>query len=415
MERFGFGRVVALGMSAALVLAMGGIAAAQDDGSTMTAKKVILDTDMVELFDDGMAMLMLDRAPNIDLLGVTVVSGNTPMPAGMATGVRQLEALRSDTPIYAGSRFGIRNWRFDPEILAAEQALSPVVSWPGYLGHYDETIGGDPMADWVEVYQSKYGEAPSYENVYEAGMPDADGNEEAVDFLVDQVNKYPGEVTVVAIGPLTNIARAIMKDPTFPSKVKEIAYMGGSFYLPGNSSASAEFNWWADPEAAKVSVRQQWGDPASETYASYGNQMIAGLEANANTGAMPEDLYHEMVAGTFPGIQELFLAREASREAQGRPVTIGNIWDLFAAGYVIDPSIVLSWNDDPRPDDGVAQPIYGVHVDVDTNDGLDYGRSLAFSEELGPVGTQKAAIQNFIDEEKFWTELVVPLSADPEK
>ncbi len=86
-------------------------AMAQDEG----AKKVILDTDMVELFDDGMAMLMLDRAENIDLLGVTVVSGNTPMPAGMATGVRQLEALRSDTPIYAGSRFGVRNWRFDPE------------------------------------------------------------------------------------------------------------------------------------------------------------------------------------------------------------------------------------------------------------------------------------------------------------
>ena len=405
-------RLLALVATTALTTTVLGSAVAAQD---MEAKKVILDTDMVELFDDGMAMLMLDRAENIDLLGVTVVSGNTPMPAGMATGVRQLEALRSDTPIYAGSRFGVRNWRFDPEILAAEQVISPVVSWPGYLGHYDETIGGDPMADWVEVYQSKYGEAPNYEYVYEEGVPDADGNDEAIGFLVDQVNKYPGEVTVVAIGPLTNIARAIMKDPTFASKVKEMVYMGGSFYLPGNSSAAAEFNWWADPEAAKVSVRQQWGDPESETYASYGNQMIAGLEANANTGAMPEDQYKEMVEGTFPGMQELFLAREEQRIAQGRPITIGNIWDLFAAGYVIDPSIVLSWNDDPRPEGDVPQPIYGVYVDVDTNDGLDYGRSLAFREDVGPVGTQKAAIQNFIDEEKFWTELVVPLSMDPEK
>jgi inosine-uridine nucleoside N-ribohydrolase len=405
-------RLLALSLSTVLAATATTAVAAQDDEM---AKKVILDTDMVELFDDGMAMLMLDQAPNIDLLGVTVVSGNTPMPAGLATGVRQLEALRSDTPIYAGSRFGVRNWRFDPEILAAEEVLSPVVSWPGYLGHYDETIGGDPMADWVEVYESKYGEAPSYENVFEEGVPDADGNDEAIGFLVDQVNKYPGEVTVVAIGPLTNIARAIMKDPTFASKVKEMVYMGGSFYLPGNSSASAEFNWWADPEAAKVSVRQQWGDPESESYASYGNQMIAGLEANANTGAMPEDQYQEMVEGTFPGMQELFLAREESRKAQDRPVTIGNIWDLFAAGYVIDPSIVLSWNDDPRPEGDVAEPIYGVHVDVDTNDGLDYGRSLAFREDVGPVGTQKAAIQNFIDEEKFWTELVVPLSMDPDK
>lgn len=230
---------------------------AQDDPAD-SARKVILDTDMVELFDDGMAMLLLERAPDIDLLGVTVVSGNTPMPRGMATGVRQLEALRSDTPIYAGSRFGIRNWRFDPEILAAEQAVSPVVSWPGYLGHYDDTIGGDPMADWVEVYESLYEEAPQYEHVYEAGAPDADGIDGAVDFLIEMADRYPGELTVVAIGPLTNIARAIMKDPTFPSKVEEMVYMGGSFYLPGNSSAAAEFNWWADPDAAKVAVRQRW-------------------------------------------------------------------------------------------------------------------------------------------------------------
>ena len=268
------------------------------------ARKVILDSDMVELFDDGMAMLLLDKAPNIDLLGVTVVSGNTPMPRGMATGARQLEAIRSDVPIYAGSRYGIRNWRFDPEIQAAELAVSPVVSWPGYLGHYAEGIEGDPMADWTEVYELLYGEAPSYPYVYDPTSPDPDGNGEAVDFLVEKVNKYPGEVTIVAIGPLTNIARAIMQDPTFASKVKEIAYMGGSFYMPGNSSATAEFNWWADPDAAKISVRQQWGDTASESYQAYGNQMIAGLEANANTGGMPEDLYYQMVEDTYPGMAD---------------------------------------------------------------------------------------------------------------
>ena len=57
----------------------------------------------------------------------------------------------------------------------------------------------------------------------------------------------------------------------------------------------------------------------------------------------------------------------------------------------------------------------GVYVDVDTNDGLDYGRSLAFREDLGPAGTQKAAIENYIDEDKFWTEMVLPFSADPER
>ncbi len=385
-------------------------ALAQDDG----AKKVILDTDMVELFDDGMAMLLLDRAPNIDLLGVTVVSGNTPMPRGMATGARQLEALGSDVPIYAGSRYGMRNWRFDPEIQSAELAVSPVVSWPGYMGHFDETIGGDPMADWAEVYELLYGEAPSYPYVYEKGVPDPDGNEGAVDFLIEMADTYPGELTLVVIGPVTNIARAIMKDPTFASKVKEIAYMGGSFYLPGNSSASAEFNWWADPDAAKIAVRQEWGDTESESYATYGNQMIAGLEANNNTGGMPEDLYYQMVEDTFPGMQELFHAREAAIEAGAwGTIAPNNIWDLFAAAYVIDPSIVMSWNDAPRPEDGVPQPINGVYIDVDTNMGLDYGRSLAFREDVGPVGARKAAIQNFIDEDKFWNDIVYPLTVDP--
>jgi purine nucleosidase len=399
-------------LTASLVVVSGGIAAAQDDTGV---QKVILDTDMVEMFDDGMAMFLLDKAPNIDLLGVTVVAGNTPMPRGVATGVRQLEAIESDTPIYEGSRLGIRNWRAIPEILEAELAISPITSWPGYLGSTgSEDIDADPMADWVEVYEYLFEEAPSYPYVYGAGSPDPDGNEEAIDFLVETVNQYPGEVTIVAIGPLTNIARAVMADPTFPSKVKQIAYMGGSFYLPGNSSASAEFNWWADPDAAKISVRQQWGDQASESFAGYGNQMIAGLEANENTGGMPEDLYYEMVENTYPGMQELFHAREAAIEA-GAWGTIApdNIWDLFAAAWVIDPSIVLSWNNAPRPEDGTPQPITGVYIDVNSEMGIDYGRSTAFSEDTGPVGARKAAIQNFIDEEKFWNDIVLPLTVDP--
>ncbi len=416
-ERIAMGRVLAIGMSATMVLAMGGITAAQDEaGATNDVQKVILDTDMVEMFDDGMAMILLDKAPNIDLLGVTVVAGNTPMPRGVATGVRQLEAIGSDTPIYEGSRMGIRNWRTIPEVLEAELAISPITSWGGYLRlPRSEDIDADPMADWIDVYDFLYGEAPSYPYVYGSGTADPNGNEEAVDFLVDTVNEYPGEVTIVAIGPLTNIARAIMADPTFPSKVKQIVYMGGSFYLPGNSSASAEFNWWADPDAAKISVRQPWGDPESESYQTYGNQVIAGLEANANTGGMPEDLYNQMVENTWPGMQELFHARDEARIAAGRDVAPSNIWDLFAAAWVIDPSIVLSWNDAPRPEDGVAQPLSGVYVDVNSDMGIDYGRSTAFSEEVGPVGTHKAAIENFIDEAKFWNDVVVPLTVDPAK
>lgn len=420
--RNGGDRRVGQGAAASLLIAgymtMAGQVAAQDQAADAAPTKVIFDTDMVELFDDGTAMLLLDRAPNVDLLGVTVVAGNTPMPAGVAAGVRQLEAIGSEVPIYEGSRYGMRPWRGDrahPEVLAAELAISPIVSWGGYMrDSAGDEIDADPMADWADVYRFKYGEDPTYAAVYGLDSPDSAGSRDAVDFLVNTVNENPGEITIVAVGPLTNITRAILKDPTFPSKVDRIVYMGGAFYVPGNSSASAEFNWWADPEAAKISLRSRWGDQQSEDFASYGNQVISGLEANENTGGMPEDLYREMVDGTFPGIRKLWVEREERLKERGATsFGPGNVWDLFAAAYVIDPSIVLSWNDAPRPDDGVPQEISGVYVDVNAEMGLDYGRSLAFTDEKGPVGAQKAAIQNHIDEDKFWKEIVVPLSTDP--
>jgi inosine-uridine nucleoside N-ribohydrolase len=397
-----------------LAASLGAAPVAAQEATDTSPQKVILDTDMVELFDDGMAMLLLDRAPNIDLLGVTDVAGNTPVGTGVAMGVRQLEALGSSTPIYEGSRYGIRFWRAsNPDALAAEELFSPVVGWAGYLKPYMPGLAGDPLAEWDDVYQELYGEAPTYPYVYGPGNPDPDGNDEAVEFLVDTVREYPGEVTIVAIGPLTNIARAIMADPMFSRNVKQIAYMGGSFFLPGNSSASAEFNWWADPDAAKICVRSQWGDPDSESYQLWGNQMIDGLEANWNTGPMPEDLYPRLVADTFPGIRELFLKREAEIEAGGWGTIVpDNIWDLFAAAWVIDPSIVLSWNDAPRPEDGVPQPMSGVYVDVNSEYGIDYGKSTAFTADQGPVATQKAAIQSFIDEQRFWYDLVHPLATD---
>jgi purine nucleosidase len=422
MNRTRFALLISLTISAVLLLPLGAIAqspapAASGGPFGGEVHKVILDSDMVQLFDDGMAMLLLDQAPNIDLLGVTVVAGNQPMPTGVADGAYQLQALGSKVPIYQGSRYGIRFCLgANPEALKAEEAISPVVGWAGYMHPYLQGAAADPMADWQQVYQERYKTAPTYPYVYGLGHPDAEGNQEAVDFLVNTVRKNPGEVTIVAIGPLTNIARAIMADPTFSRNVKQIAYMGGSFYIPGNSSASAEFNWWADPDAAKIAVRSQWGDPNSDTYKSWGNQMIDGLEANANTGGMPEDLYTKMVENTFPGIQALFKQREADIKASGGTTFApDNIWDLFAASWVIDPSTVLSWNDTPRPADGKPQAMSGVYVDVNSDSGIDYGKATAFSDTQGPVGTQKAATQNFIDEHHFWYDIVYPLSVDPSK
>ena len=72
----------------------------------------------------------------------------------------------------------------------------------------------------------------------------------AVDFLVETATEHPGEITLFAIGPCTNIAKAIRKDPEFPKKIKQLIIMGGAKYT-GNMSPVAEYNFWADPLAAK--------------------------------------------------------------------------------------------------------------------------------------------------------------------
>ncbi|MFI3257645.1 MAG: nucleoside hydrolase, partial [Spirochaetales bacterium] len=166
-------------------------------------------------------------------------------------------------------------------------------------------------------------------------------------------------------------------------------------------NAAAEFNWWADPDAAQICVRSAWGDVNSESYKTYGNQMISGLEANQNSGGMPQDLYEKMLENTWPGLRELF-------EKNNGNTAPDMIWDVFTVAYLIDPTVVLSWNNQPIPENGEAEDIHGVYIDVNTEMTQDYGRSLAYSATKGPAGSKKAAIQNYIDEDKFWNEIVYP-------
>jgi inosine-uridine nucleoside N-ribohydrolase len=122
-------------------------------GATAQAQKkekVILDTDMVEVFDDGITMMMLANAPNIDLIGVTIVVGNTWVPEGVAYAIRQLEDIgRSDIPVIAGIRFPIFPSRF--ETIKNERVLFGIGD--AYVG----AAGYPEPKSWESVYLQKYG------------------------------------------------------------------------------------------------------------------------------------------------------------------------------------------------------------------------------------------------------------------
>ena len=172
----------------------------------------ILDTDTAQ--DDCVAILVGILDPVADLRAVTMVAGNV---------------------------------GFDQQVANAMMTLSVA----GALGDYPVYLGcRRPMVrEWV-----------SAENVHGDGAGglsmDMDGlspeSEHAVDALLRLTAESPGELNIVAIGPLTNIAMAVVKDPSFPARVKHLFIMGGSNNARGNITAAAEFNFYVDPDAAKI-------------------------------------------------------------------------------------------------------------------------------------------------------------------
>ncbi|MHC4521202.1 MAG: nucleoside hydrolase, partial [Planctomycetota bacterium] len=206
-------------------------------------EKVILDTDMVVLYDDGVAMMMLANHPDIELLGVTVVPGNTWVAEGTAYALRQLELLkRTDIPVAMGIRHPLRAGRY--ETLQVERQMF------GYSSRYAGCFVRPEPASYRDVYRAEF-ESEA------AGKPI---DTRAVDFLIDQIKAHPGQVTVMPVGPCTNLAIAIRMAPEIIPLIKRVVYMGGAFDVPGNTTPAAEFNWWFDPEAAKIAVRAPFAD-----------------------------------------------------------------------------------------------------------------------------------------------------------
>ncbi len=175
--------------------------------------RIILDCDPG--VDDAIAILLALACPEIDLLGITCVTGNKDLSftANNALRICALVA-RQDVSVYAG---------------CARPLMGPYVrKWPS-------VHGTDGLCDL---------ELP--------GTPGHLAEEHAVDFIIRQVLAAPGQVSLCVIGPMTNIALAIVKAPQIAPLIHSIVFMGGAAFCPGNSSPLAEFNFLVDPEAAEI-------------------------------------------------------------------------------------------------------------------------------------------------------------------
>lgn len=176
-------------------------------------RKIVIDTDPG--IDDAMAIFYALRSPELDVLGLTTVFGNAHTETCTINALRLLEI--------AGR----------PEIPVAEGAHRPLTG--PFHGPADFVHGTDGQGD-------TFLPPP-------AGKPVA---VHAAQFLIDAVLSDPGNVTIVALGPLTNLALALLLRPDLPTHTREIVLMGGNAYVPGNASPAAEANIWNDPEAADM-------------------------------------------------------------------------------------------------------------------------------------------------------------------
>ncbi|GLT92815.1 hypothetical protein SLE2022_106310 [Rubroshorea leprosula] len=177
-------------------------------------KKIIIDTDPG--IDDAMAIFVALRSPEVEVIGLTTIYGNVYTTLATRNALHLLEvAGRTDIPVAEGSHVTITK--------GTKLRIADFVHGADGLGNQNF-----PPPQGKKIDKS------------------------AAEFLVEQANLYPGKVTVVALGPLTNIALALELDPSFAKNIGQVVLLGGAFAVNGNVNPAAEANIFGDPDAADI-------------------------------------------------------------------------------------------------------------------------------------------------------------------
>src|SRR5262249_36309748 len=162
------------------------------------------------------------------LAGITIVPGNVWPKQGAEYMFHILQLLHQSIAVHLGAR--------TPLMHTAAMAKEAAKRWGPieYMGAF----ASDPAAVKAAPGTRLTGRKPNAQH--------------ATHFMAEQIEKHPGEVTILALGPMTNIAILLASNPELAPKIKQIVFMGGNVKVPGNASKAAEFNFWFDPEAARI-------------------------------------------------------------------------------------------------------------------------------------------------------------------
>jgi purine nucleosidase len=328
--------------------------------SAQPRRKVIINQDCSGPGGSNLqTLLVMIQSPQVEVLGITVVSGDQWRDEEVAHTLRLLEIIgRTDIPVVPGAEFPLVRTRHEAQLW--QEKYGKVA----YAGAWDERW-------WHEA---------SVIPPMDEGQPTTKpADEDAAHFLIRMVHKYPHEVTIYEGGPMTNLALATSIDPEFPKLAEELVFMGGSLNpLTDNPEFATnprhEFNFWFDPEAAAIVLRAPWKkivctptDISIKTHITH--EMMKTIEA----------------AGTP-------LARYVAHYATYDPGA-DIMWDELAAAAWIDPSIITK-----------SETRY---MSVDLDHGAGYGNTLTWSENDHPKTlTRPVEIQDELDTEKFYRMFV---------
>lgn len=323
-------------------------------------RKIIIDQDAFGPASSNLqAILMLMQAPDVEVLGITVTSGDGWRDEEVGHVLRLLEiAGRTEIPVYAGAVFPLVNTQARNKLW--EQLYGPLY----YKGAWTEV-----WPDQGALQRSPYHADPYLVPPSPAGTPKLKVQKEsAANFLVRKVHEFPGQITVWAGGPLSNLAVAAALDPQFASLARELVFMGGSFNPIAADNAFAaeyinaprrEFNMRWDPEAASIVLHQPWP-----------KILQVPVDPTTKTFFKPE-FFKEIAKGKAPFDDYL------AKYGQSFPM-----WDELAAAVWLDPSIITQSST--------------VLEDVDTSFSASYGNTLSWAVGAGP-GLGERPVQAVLD------------------
>ncbi len=360
---------------ALLLLAVSPLASAQK-------RLVLVDQDALGPGgSDQMSLMVLLQSPDVQVLGITIVTGDAWRDEEVQHTLRMLELIgRTDVPVVPGAVFPLVRTQKETQLAAQ---LYGKVTWLGAWG------GGPSSLDQQAGHEGD--PSRSHDPYFVPPMPEGSPHtlpldQDAAHFLISQVHAHPHQVTICALGPLTNIALALSIDPHFAELTQGIYLMGGSLDPQTtdpefSSSPRHEFNFWFDPEAAHIVLRAHW--PRID---------VTTVDVSIKGNIHPED------GGRDCAIVDTRRRSILSRFSKDRYY----LWDELAASTLLDPSIITTER--------------LLYMDVDMSHGPSYGNTLTWTAPLKPeTDVQLVHAQMDLDLPKFTSKFVGLMKAPPPK